>query len=39
MLPAVEQVPAGPRRQAVQRIAEAMAIDRCTSLCLLGAGP
>lgn len=36
MLPAVEQVPAGPRRQAVQRIAEAMATDRCTTLCLLG---
>ncbi|RZI71639.1 MAG: hypothetical protein EOP80_14830 [Variovorax sp.] len=38
MLPPAEQVPPGPRRQAVQRIAEAMTGDRCTSLCLLGAG-
>ena len=39
MFSAAEQVPAGARRQAVQRIAESMASDRCTSLCLLGAGP
>ena len=34
-----QQLSAGPQREAVQRIVEAMRDDRCIGLCLLGAAP
>ncbi|MDM0057454.1 hypothetical protein [Variovorax fucosicus] len=39
LLPPLQQLPAGPQREAVQRIVDAMSDDRCTALCLLGTAP